>query len=110
MYTPAVTGFSHVHPCQRVLREGYGTLGKKYTLEKNWDLMGPDLTDGEAAITQHSLCLYLYTVKMGEAQNETKSAGSQCFAENAESKTFSELSVLQLIGRSTNAGHLMVGL
>lgn len=63
--------------------------------------MGADLSYGEVATSQHGLSLYLHTVKGMEAHHGAESTRPQYFAENSVSKTFSEVSMLQLTENTT---------
>lgn len=52
--------------------------------------MGPDLSDGQTAMTTQTQHLYLYKVKK---RKNTLECEVSVFAEKTESKTFSKLSV-----------------
>lgn len=55
--------------------------------------MGPDLSDGDEAINNPAPSASLYTVKRGKCVMP-ENARSQGFAENTESESFAECSVL----------------
>lgn len=73
------------HAASGVLR-GQQEIKTRHTIKVKLGLDGSDLSNGQAATTQHNLCLYLYTVKRGEIDNAVENARSQCFAENMEIK------------------------